>query len=116
LRDVIVGQVDRIVVLRRRQDCLHVRTCSTDSLAQLPCSQWRRSCGLEITKSISIQPSSVAPVLFDAPRRSSSRSVRQLMKERELLMRSVVSLMLAIFYSVSVRVDGKKGVVGCRDM
>lgn len=38
------------------------------------------------------------------------------MKERELLMRSVVSLMLAIFYSVSVRVEGKKGVVGCRDM
>jgi hypothetical protein len=47
---------------------------------------------------ISIQLASAVSVLFNAPRRSSSRSVRQLMKERELLIRSVVNLILAIWY------------------
>ena len=45
---------------------------------------------------ISIQLASVVSVLFNAPRRSSSRSVRQLMKERELLINSVVNLILAV--------------------
>lgn len=45
---------------------------------------------------ISIQLASAVSVLCNAPRRSSSRSVRQLMKERELLIRSVVNLMLAV--------------------
>jgi hypothetical protein len=45
---------------------------------------------------ISIQLASVVSVLFNAPRRSSSRSVRQLMKERELLIKSVVNLILAV--------------------
>lgn len=44
---------------------------------------------------ISIQLASAVSILSDAPRRSSSRSVRQLMKERELLIRSVVNLMVA---------------------
>jgi hypothetical protein len=67
-----------------------------DSLSQHPCSQWQRSCDLDVTQLISTQLPSVVPVLFDVPRRSSSRSVRQLMKERELLIRSVVNLILAI--------------------
>ena len=45
---------------------------------------------------ISIQLASVVSALFNAPRRSSSRSVRQLMKERELLIRSVVNLILTV--------------------
>jgi hypothetical protein len=68
-----------------------------DSLLRHPCFQWQRSCGLYFTKLTSTQLSSVASVLFNVPRRSSSRSVRQLMKERELLIRSVVNLILAVF-------------------
>jgi len=49
---------------------------------------------------ISIQLASVVSVLNNAPRRSSSRSVRQLMKERELLIRSVVNLILAVLTRV----------------
>lgn len=61
-----------------------------------PCFQWQKFYGLEFTILISIQLASVVSVLFNAPRKSSSRSVRQLMKERELLIRSVVNLMLAV--------------------
>jgi hypothetical protein len=52
---------------------------------------------------ISIQLSSVVSVLFNAPRRSSSRSWRQFMKDRELLIRSVVNLMFAAWYPNCVR-------------
>src|SRR3954468_17869 len=68
------------------------------SLLQRPCSRSQRSCGLDFTILISTQLSSVVSVLFNAPRRSSSRSVRQLMKERELFIRSVVNLILAVYY------------------
>jgi hypothetical protein len=67
-----------------------------DSLSQRPCFQWQRSCGLDVTQLISTQLPSVVSVLFDVPRRSSSRSVRQLMKEMELLIRSVFNLILAV--------------------
>jgi hypothetical protein len=65
---------------------------------------------------ISIQLASAVSVLFNAPRRSSSRSVRQLMKERELLIRSVVSLMLAVWarFALLVEGNGVGSLVGAR--
>lgn len=76
--------------------CLRASPSQNNLLVPRPCFQWRKSCGLDVTILISTQPSSVVSALFNAPRRSSSRSVRQLMKERELLIRSVVSLILAV--------------------
>jgi len=96
LCDVVVGEVYGVVVL---SPCQYSDPCSEDRcnlLALLPCSQSQKSCDLDYTILISTQLSSVASALFNAPRRSSSRSVRQLMKDRELLMRSVVNLMLAV--------------------
>ena len=52
---------------------------------------------------------SVVSAPFDIPRRSSSRSVRQLMKERELLIRSVVNLILAAGNRVNL-VDCDEGI------
>jgi hypothetical protein len=66
---------------------------------------------------ISIQLPSVASALFNAPRRSSSRSVRQLMKDSELLITSVVNLMIAVLvrYCFGIRVSkySRLGARGC---
>lgn len=84
--------------------------------AQRPYSQSQRSCGL-CGRRIDINEAlSVVSVLFNAPRKSSSRSVRQLMKEMELSMRSVVNLMFAVFYVYSKLLANRRAgtlVVGC---
>jgi hypothetical protein len=124
LGDVVVGQVDCVVVLKYQvsaQRSIPTRSPDARRYGTYPCSAHVLNGGDFVAYSlqtlISIQLASAVFVLFYAPRRSSSRSVRQLMKERELLIRSVVNLMLAVgarFALLLVEGNGVDSLVGAR--
>jgi hypothetical protein len=96
LRNVVVGEVYRVVVLQGPSAACRKAVVLGRLTLAAPMFSMAEILWPKCRILISTQLSSVVSVLFNVPRRSSSRSVRQLMKERELLIRSVVNLMLAM--------------------
>lgn len=98
LCDVVVGEVDCVVILIYiiRENNMSGRSLKTYARSTHVLN--RGDFVAYSLERIDINEAhvSVVSVLFNAPRKSSSRSVRQLMKERELLIRSVVNLIFAV--------------------